>query len=116
MCRRIAGRMARARIRTEPIQQEPVLLDSHDGDDVAQFDGLCNGYPRRPARLFNYTTIATCPMTKWPVLLGISPQAVHGRMQRARQLLARRLSNVRKGAIPMDESQFSALEKECERH
>jgi RNA polymerase sigma-70 factor, ECF subfamily len=97
MCRRIAGRMARARIRTEPIQQEPVLPDSHDGDDVAQVERALQRLStsaREVIQLHYYSDLSYDEIAR---ALGISPQAVHGRMQRARRLLARRLSNVEEG-------------------
>jgi RNA polymerase sigma-70 factor, ECF subfamily len=93
ICRRTATRMARASRNGVPLEHDPALPP----DDVrrAEASQLSQAIERLPAsgrEVIQLHYFSGLSHEEIGHVLNITPQAVHGRLQRARRLLASRLS------------------------
>ena len=92
ICRRTASRMARSQTNAAPIEREPVSPADNDDDAVAQVRQALERLSASARDVIQLHYFSGLSYDEIARVLGISPQAVHGRMQRARRVLARRLS------------------------
>jgi RNA polymerase sigma-70 factor, ECF subfamily len=89
ICRRAASKMARSQTKTAPIEQEPVSpADTDDGEtaEVRRALARLSASGREVIQLHYFGGLSYDEIAR---ALGISHQAVHGRMQRARRDLER---------------------------
>jgi RNA polymerase sigma-70 factor, ECF subfamily len=95
ICRRTASRMARSRANHAPLDEAPATGSSANGDAGAatRVRRAVERLPRsgREVILLHYFSGLT--YDEISDALGITPQSVHGRLQRARRALARELSD-----------------------
>jgi RNA polymerase sigma-70 factor (ECF subfamily) len=96
ICRRTASRMARVRTKHAPLDELPVDASKSNGDGNAAAAQVRQAVERLPmsAReviLLHY--FGGLSYEQISQTLGITPQSVHGRLQRARRLLADKLSD-----------------------
>jgi RNA polymerase sigma-70 factor, ECF subfamily len=94
ICRRTASRMARSRANHAPIDDVPTAASPTNGDGqatahVRQAVDRLNASGREVILLRYFSGLSHEQIAQ---ALGISPQSVHGRLQRARRTLARELS------------------------
>ena len=93
ICRRTAIRMARAHKNGIPLAQEPIARADEDCCDttmrVNQAVKSLDATGREVIQMHYFSGLSHEAIAR---ALGISSQAVHGRLQRARRLLASRLS------------------------
>jgi RNA polymerase sigma-70 factor, ECF subfamily len=95
ICRRAAIRMARAHNSSVRLQQEPALRENPEQDSCSEAARVREALQRLPAagrevvQLHYYSGLSHEEIAR---TLKISPQAVHGRLQRARRALAGWLS------------------------
>jgi len=92
ICRRTATKMARSQTNGSPIMQEPIspVNDDHCGSEqVHEALAQLSRSEREIIHLHYFSGLSHDEVAQ---ALGISPQAVHGRMQRARRKLAIRIA------------------------
>ena len=92
ICRRIASKMSRLKSRSAPIICEPIAGLATDGAvdiKVRQAVEQLSSSAREVVQLHYFSGLSHDEIGK---ILGISPQAVHGRLQRARRCLREWLS------------------------
>ena len=92
ICRRAASRIARSQTNGAPINGEPALpVDNDDGAAAQVHQALerLSTSAREVIQLHYFSGLSYDEIAR---VLGITPQAVHGRLQRARRILARWLS------------------------
>jgi RNA polymerase sigma-70 factor, ECF subfamily len=97
ICRRTASRMARSRTNVAPIEREPASPTGNaDGEaaDVQQAITRLSASAREVIQLHYFSGLSYDEIAR---ALGVSHQAVHGRMQRARRVLERWLSETNEG-------------------
>jgi len=92
LCRRTASRMARCRSNETPIEHEPVASSDGDHHAVTEVRDAMKRLSASAQEVIQLHYFSGLSYDEIARVLGISPQAVHGRMQRARRVLARRLS------------------------
>lgn len=93
ICRRTAIRMARARKNGVPLNQEPVSQPNGDSDDTIEHVKQALGrLPASGREVIHMHYFSGLSHEEISLALGISTQAVHGRLQRARRILARWLA------------------------
>jgi RNA polymerase sigma-70 factor, ECF subfamily len=92
ICRRIASRMARSQTNAEPIEHEPVSPVDNDRGAVEQVHQALGRLSKSAREIIHLHYFSGLSYDEIARFLGISSQAVHGRMQRARRVLARWLS------------------------
>lgn len=91
ICRRLAGKMARSHERDEPIQDVPAEQVVDDPAIVAVHDAL-ERLPLASREVLTLHYFSGLSYDEIALSLGISRQAVHGRMQRGRRMLAGHLA------------------------
>ncbi|MGO9114887.1 MAG: RNA polymerase sigma factor [Thermoguttaceae bacterium] len=92
ICRRTASKIARSRTNAKPLECEPRSPTDNDDSLVAQVRQALKELSTSAQEVIQLHYFSELSYDQIAGVLGISPQAVHGRMQRARHMLARRLS------------------------
>jgi len=92
ICRRTASRMARSQMNGAPIKSEPISPLNDDDCRREQVHEALNQLSRPEREIIHLHYFSGLSYDEVARVLGISPQAVHGRMQRARRNLAIRIS------------------------
>lgn len=92
ICRRTASRMARSQTNGAPIKSEPISPVNVDDCRRAQVHEALNHLSRSEREIIHLHYFSGLSYDEVARVLGISPQAVHGRLQRARRKLAIRIS------------------------
>jgi RNA polymerase sigma-70 factor (ECF subfamily) len=84
--------MARSQTNGAPIEREPVARADNDTTEVARVHQALERISSSAREVIQLHYFSGLSYDEIAQVLGISAQAVHGRMQRARRILARRLS------------------------
>jgi RNA polymerase sigma-70 factor, ECF subfamily len=92
ICRRTAGRMARSQTNGVPLKSEPISPVNDDHDRREQVHEALNQLSRSEREMIHLHYFSGLSYDEIARILGVSPQAVHGRMQRARRKLAMRIA------------------------
>jgi RNA polymerase sigma-70 factor (ECF subfamily) len=88
ICRRTASRMARPHTNGKPIERERASPPERDDAAAARVHEALARLPLAAREILNLHYFGGLTYEEIARALGISPQAVHGRMQRARRTLA----------------------------
>jgi RNA polymerase sigma-70 factor, ECF subfamily len=88
ICRRTASRMARSQTNGAPIKSEPISPVSEDHCRREQVHEALNQLSKSEREIIHLHYFSGLSYDEIARVLGVSPQAVHGRMQRARRKLA----------------------------
>jgi RNA polymerase sigma-70 factor, ECF subfamily len=88
ICRRTASRMARSQTNGAPIKSEPISPVSDDDSRREQVNKALEQLSKSEREIIHLHYFSGLSHEEIARVLGISPQAVHGRMQRARRKLA----------------------------
>jgi RNA polymerase sigma-70 factor (ECF subfamily) len=99
ICRRTASRMVCSQTNDVPIEREPVSPADNDDGAVAQVHQALERLSTSAREVIHLHYFSGLSYDEIARVLGISPQAVHGRMQRARRVLARWLSETEEGGV-----------------
>ena len=91
ICRRTASRLARSPANGKPIDEDPVAPTPDDTDRPEQVHEALNRLPAADREVIHLHYFSGLTYDEIAQVLGITPQAVHGRLQRARRKLAVRL-------------------------
>jgi RNA polymerase sigma-70 factor, ECF subfamily len=91
ICRRTAGKMARSRANGKPTDCAPTGRASRDDAAAAAVREALEQLPQAAREVLNLHYFSGLSYEEIAQSLGVSPQAVHGRMQRARRMLAHQL-------------------------
>jgi RNA polymerase sigma-70 factor (ECF subfamily) len=92
ICRRTASRMARTQTNGAPIKSEPISPVNGDECRREQVHEALNHLSRSEREIIHLHYFSGLSYDEVAGVLGISAQAVHGRMQRARRKLAIQIS------------------------
>jgi RNA polymerase sigma-70 factor, ECF subfamily len=92
ICRRTASRMARSRTNGALVKSEPISPANDDDCRREQLYEALNHLSRSEREIIHLHYFSGLSHNDIARVLGISPQAVHGRMQRARRKLAIQIS------------------------
>lgn len=92
ICRRTASKMARSQPNGALVKSEPISPVNDDDCIREQVHEALNHLSRSEREIIHLHYFSGLSYDEVARVLGISPQAVHGRMQRARRKLAIRLS------------------------
>lgn len=92
ICRRTASRMTRSHTNGKPIDREPVSSEISADADAMRMRQAVERLPLPAREVINLHYFGGLSYEEIARGLGISSQAVHGRLQRARKTLARLLS------------------------
>lgn len=91
ICRRTARRMARSRMNGAPMMSEPISPVRDDDSRREQVHKALEELSRSEREIIQLHYFSGLSYDEIARVLGVSPQAVHGRMQRARRKLAIRI-------------------------
>ncbi len=92
ICRRTAGKMARSQINGKPIEREPEAPVDNVSGTAAQLHQALERLSTSAREVIQLHYFSGLSYEEISLVLGITPQVVHGRMQRARRILASQLS------------------------
>jgi RNA polymerase sigma-70 factor (ECF subfamily) len=94
ICRRTASRMARSHSNGTPINREPFSPVDHDNCRAEQVHEALEGLSTSEREVIHLHYFVGLPYDEVARVMGISSQAVHGLMKRARRKLAIRLAKL----------------------
>jgi RNA polymerase sigma-70 factor (ECF subfamily) len=86
ICRRTASKLARSQANGKPIEREPVSPVISENAAAAKLHEALAQLPLSAREVLNLHYFSGLSYEEIARALGISPQAVHGRLQRARRL------------------------------
>jgi RNA polymerase sigma-70 factor (ECF subfamily) len=92
ICRRTASRMARSQMNGAPIKSEPISPVNDEYCRREKVHEALNQLSRSEREIIHLHYFSGLSYDEVARILGISPQAVHGRLQRARRKLAIRIA------------------------
>jgi RNA polymerase sigma-70 factor (ECF subfamily) len=92
ICRRTASRMARSQTNGKPIEREPAAPEVCDDTATSRVHEALARLPMGAREVLALHYFGGMSYEEIGRALNISPQAVHGRLQRARRALASRLA------------------------
>lgn len=93
ICRRTAGKLARSHANGKPARSAPDSLALSKNEAGATVREALEQLPEAAREVLNLHYFSGLSYEEIAHSLGVSPQAVHGRMQRARRMLARELKD-----------------------
>ncbi len=94
ICRRTASRMARLEANGSTLQQEPVAPSGDESEVTVALRQAVSRLPAPAREVIQLHYLSGLSYDEIAHVLSVSPQAVHGRMQRARRTLAHQLTKV----------------------
>ncbi len=95
ICRRIASRMGRATSNGVPLEHDPAARAEHDQRDTSvRVHQALAGLELADREIVMMRYFSDLSHEEIASALGITPQAVHGRLQRARRTLASQLERI----------------------
>lgn len=92
ICRRTASWMQRSRPTTVSLESDPPETSTHDDGDQRLVRQAVAGLPALQREIIHLRYYSGLSYEQIAKAIGVTPQAVHGRLQRARRELTRRLA------------------------